>query len=118
MTAGGRPKGPLRKYTIECMWPSNLGSWRTTVAEVDEKTARRSAAALKRMRHPFRVKLTLISPNKKRTPLGSHLISRWNRQGEIVEIHEGGMRFYMPSWALGEEPLEKEKTDDRVAHPA
>lgn len=104
-----RPSGPLRRYSVYCVWPVHPGQWRLTVDMIDGPTARESAAALRRMNYPVRVVTILLRPTVARTLEARFLAAEWDRYGRGVYRYDGEYAKYVAPWALGEEPLEKEK---------
>lgn len=103
--AMARPAGPLRKYSVQCIWPTVPGKWRSAVEDADEVTARNSTLALKRMHYPVRVSITFLTPNKARQILSTHLACEWDRCGRILVRYSGAKTKDMPEWALGREDL-------------
>lgn len=109
-----RPSGPLRRYSVYCVWPISPGKWRLTVDMVDGPTARESATALRRMNYPVRVVVTLLRPNVARDLEARFPSVEWDRYGRVVYRHSGKNAEYVAPWALGEESLEKEKAGGTV----
>lgn len=116
-----RSPGPLRKYTITFIWPSCPGSWREAVVLVDEKTARASFEALRRMHYAVRVAVTFQKPNTLKTFIATYPTGEWDRVGRVVYRHEGERAEFMPAWCLGldDKKVEKkgEQHDGRLGAP-
>jgi hypothetical protein len=122
MTKSGRPPGPIRKYTVEFVWPSDHRTrkgmespWREAVRGVDEQTARKSATALRDMKCQFRVRMAFVKPGNEQRVIGECTASEWSRIGQVTYRHEGDMTDLIPGWVTGAESLEipkKQKEDD------
>ena len=113
-----RPSGPLRRYSVYCVWPVHPGQWRLTVDMVDGPTARESAAALRRMGYPVRVVTVLLKATASRTLVARFLAIEWDRYGRVVYRHTGEYVECVAPWALGEEPLEREKPNGAAGRVA
>lgn len=113
--SGGRPAGPLRRYTISCAWPSSPERFRVTVGSVDEKTAKESAYALSRMRHSVRIEMSFHKAGPSRELEGECLAAQWKPDGLVHMRHTGKFKDYIPAWATGGKPAEKGKSSDSAA---
>lgn len=110
MMPGGRPPGPLRSYTVSCVWPADPRQrFRVTVGNVDEKTARESVTALLKMHFPVRVEMFFRAPTRSGEPLGSIVAAQWDRKGCVSGQHKGQFREYIPSWLVDRMPTEEEE---------
>jgi hypothetical protein len=107
-----RPPGPIRKYTVYCVWPSNPGHWRTAVDMVDERTARESALTLRRMHYELMVEVILLRPTAARNLIARFTAGQWDRYGKLVYRYQGDHVEHVAGWSIGTEPMEREKADD------
>lgn len=102
-----RPKGPIRKFKVSCIWPSSPKVWREAVDMVDEGTARQSFEALRGMHYAVEVTIIFLRPNTTRAFMARYTTGRWDRHGRLVYQHTGEMIEYMPAWALGRQEKEE-----------
>lgn len=112
MSSGGRPPGPLKMYTVECIFPTEPGRYRQAVVNVDERVARRSVSALKVMHYALQVKISFHKPTTSRALLGSCLAAQWDRFGNVTYRDLGEFSQYIPEWVTGDAPLVEEKTHE------
>jgi len=111
---GGRPEGPLRSYTVLCAWPSSPKRFRTTVESVDERTARESVIALRKMHFAVQVDIAFRASNRTNEYRGACPAVRWDQAGRVTHRHTGEFQKYIPAWITGEEPVEREKRSEPV----
>lgn len=109
---GGRPPGPLRRYSVEFVWPTDPSRYREAVIDEDEETARTSAGVLLSMNFAFQVRMRFLSASGDRTCLGHCTAAQWDRLGHVTYVDQGEFAQYIPGWVTGREPLVKEKRNE------
>lgn len=102
----GRPPGPIRKYTVEQIWPNSPGRWRSCVSLADERMARRSATAVLRFRYAMRLKIDFLKPGTENHIVDRIVAAEWDRQGNIIHSYSGPMLEFVPEWVFTLTPAE------------
>lgn len=107
-----RLPGPIRKYTVYYVAPLHPGRWRVAVDMADETTGRDSAIALARMHHAVLVEVVLLGTTASRPLIDRFTAGEWDRYGKLMYRYTGRNLEFVPGWATGGEPLEREKHDE------
>lgn len=107
-------KAPLVRYTVEFVWPNSPDRFRPAVVNVAEHVARRSVGALHRMRFRTRVTCKFVTADADELFLGTCMPAEWDPWGHVTEGDPGRFEKWIPGWALGRDPLEREKPDEPV----
>lgn len=91
----------------------NPDRMRTAVMEQDEKTARDSAHALRDMHYAVQIDMVFRSADPEKS--GRVTAARWDRMGRVIYRHTGKFQKYIPGWVTGQDPVEREKSDEPSA---